>query len=286
MGRFDEARDYLERTLDFCTPDKEQRPELRFSYNLGVAGVSFLALALWPLGYPQQALEAAKRALALARDTGHVPLIGLVSYCSAFLSGLLGADPDGADAAAEETLAYCVEHGVSAYIPWAHFCRGAAIAQRGELESGIVVMREGLAAADSAKAGFLRPILLAHLARANAAIGEVDVGLELLDEALRTAERTEERSFEAELHRLRGELTLDGGQHDGETELEIALQVARMQHGKLWELRAASSLARHRWNQGRIAEGRNLLAPVYNRFTEGFDTPDLKEAKALLGKLT
>jgi len=287
MGRFVEARTYLEQTLEHCGPGKENNKELRFSFNLGVAGAAFLALTLWPLGFPVQALAAAAHARKRAEIAGHVPLIALVSYCSAFLSGLLGADPGRAEADADETLAYCVDHGVAAYEPWARFCQGAAMAHLTDPQSGVVIMREAMEAAERARAGFLRPIHLGQLSVATASPGEHGAGLGLLERALQTVAETEERCYEAELHRLKGEALVKlGNTGEGELEFEQALSVARDQEARLWELRATTRLARLRRDQGHCAEARDLLALVYGWFTEGFDTADLKEAKALLDELT
>jgi predicted ATPase len=135
-------------------------------------------------------------------------------------------------------------------------------------------------------AEILRPLHLGHLAAARASLGQADLGITLIEEAISTLEKTGERLFEAELHRLRGELSISLGKTDqAETALLRALTVARGQQARMWELRAAVSLARIRRNQGRRAEARDLLAPVYGWFTEGFDTADLKEAKALLDEL-
>ena len=125
-----------------------------------------------------------------------------------------------------------------------------------------------------------------HLALAHAKIGEPDVGLKLLDQALAQIEETQERFFEAELHRIRGEILIEGGKRRaGEEALQSALRVASRQQARLWELRAATRLARLWRGQGRTAAARDLLAPVYGWFTEGFDTADLKDAKALMDEL-
>jgi predicted ATPase len=147
-------------------------------------------------------------------------------------------------------------------------------------------MRSTMEELESINAKTYRPVLLGHLAAAHASLGEAALGIGLIDEATSTLEDTGERLFEAELYRLRGELSIDLGKTvEAETALLRALTVAHGQQARMWELRAAVSLARLRRDQGRHAKARDLLAPVYGWFTEGFSTPDLKEAKALLGEL-
>jgi class 3 adenylate cyclase len=286
MGCFVEARAYLEQTLPFCGPGKEDNKELRFSFNLGVAGTAFLALTLWPLGLPVQAVAAAAHAQELAHTAGHVPLIALVSYCQAFLSGLLGADAARAKAQADETLAYCVDHGVAAYEPWARFCQGAAMARLTTPQSGIEIMRDAMEAAEKARAGFLRPIHLGQLSVATAIVAEHKAALELVDRALQMVAATEERCYEAELHRLKGEALVKlTHTAEGELELEQALSVARNQEARLWELRAATSLGRLWGGRGNRANAREMLTPVYEWFTEGFHTSDLENARQVLAWL-
>lgn len=155
-------------------------------------------------------------------------------------------------------------------------------------EEGIAQMEQGLSAWHATGAEVLRPYALALLAEAHARMGQHEKGLTLLAEALAVINRTEERRWEAELHRLRGELLLAQGP-DAHTEAETcfhqALDIARHQQAKSWELRATTSLARLWQSRGKGDEARALLAPVYEWFTEGFDTADLKDAQALLHQL-
>jgi predicted ATPase len=179
-----------------------------------------------------------------------------------------------------------MEHGISHYEHWARFCQGIASVRNSDPQHRIEVMRGAMEAAAYINAKLFRPLHLGHLAAAHANLGEPEVSLGLLNDAIQTVEKTQERLFEAELHRLRGELLLSlGNVGDAEAALKGALRVARDQEAHMWELRAAMSLARLRRDQGRRAEARDLLAPVYGWFTEGFDTPDLKYAKALLDEL-
>ena len=157
------------------------------------------------------------------------------------------------------------------------------MARRDGPEHAIEVMRDAVEALEKINAAVFRTVFLYHLAGTHAGLGQLDVGLTLVEEALRMVENTGERLFEAELYRLRGELLLMFDEKDGaEMALEQALAIARRQHARMWELRAAVSLARLRRDQGRYAEARDIVAPIYGWFTEGFDTPDLTDARALL----
>lgn len=159
------------------------------------------------------------------------------------------------------------------------------LAEGGENE-GIAIMRQAMAAARELQAAFLRPAHLGHLASAQARTGDADGALDLLDEAIRTAGDSGERFFSAELHRLRAETLVTLGR-TGEAEAEFghALEIARLQKARLWELRAAVSLARYRHQAGWSTEARDLLTPVYAWFTEGFDSADLVAARSLLSTL-
>jgi predicted ATPase len=147
-------------------------------------------------------------------------------------------------------------------------------------------MQSAVAAIERTNQRYRRTLYLGHIAAAHASLGQPEIGLSLLDDALQTVETTSERFFEAELYRLRGELLLMLGNRDRvEGEFRRALAVARQQQARFWELRAAISVARLWRNEGKRNEARDLLAPVYGWFTEGFNTGDLQEAKALLDGL-
>jgi len=239
---------------------------------------------LWPLGYPEQAVAAAREAVRHARRTGHVPLTAYVLFVEAFLGTAFGAEGEGLRTRADDAVAYCVEHRVTAYEHWARFCQGIALARSDDPGNAIEIMRDAMNASEKINAVFLRPLHLAHLASANMSMGQSQVALDLLDQATGIVRASEEQFFAAELHRLKGQAILQIG-GDGEAELQRALTIARGQAARLWELRAVVSLAQLRRDQGRHAEAHDVIAPVYGWFTEGFDTPDLKEAKALLEEL-
>jgi predicted ATPase len=147
-------------------------------------------------------------------------------------------------------------------------------------------MRSAFAATDSNSERNRRTLYLGHIASAYANLGQPEVGLELLDEAVQLAEATSERFFEAELYRLRGKIQLSlNKKGEAEAELKRAITIARQQEAHWWELRAAATLARHWQDEGRSFEAISLLQPIYSWFVEGFDTPDLKKAKTLLDQL-
>jgi predicted ATPase len=148
-------------------------------------------------------------------------------------------------------------------------------------------MRSAMAAAEENSDLNRRTVYLCHAATAHASLGQPDIGVGLLDEALHIAETTNARFFEAELHRLRGTVLLSlGKKGEAEAALRRALTVAQQQQARWWELRAATSLAQHLRDEGKNAEARSVLKPVFDWFAEGFDTPDLKHAKALLDQLS
>src|SRR5262249_21779658 len=168
------------------------------------------------------------------------------------------------------------------------FFRGMALATQGQSASGLAQMREGLAAYRATGSVSGMPGSLARLAEVYGQVGQVDEGMHLLVEALALVDTTGERHTEAELHRLHGELLLRQAVPEAQAAeacFQRALNVARGQQAKWWELRAAMSLARLWQRQGKGAAARELLAEIYGWFTEGFDTPDLQEAKALLEAL-
>jgi predicted ATPase len=161
--------------------------------------------------------------------------------------------------------------------------RGWALVTRGDVDAGLIALRKGITSAGSV--GSRAAYYLAYLAEANAKAGRTDEGLRCVDEALALMDKTAERYYAAEFHRLKGVLLLSQPldcQAEAEACFRQALDIARQQHAKSWELRAATSLARLWQQQGKRKKAYELLGPVYHWFNEGFDTADLQEAKALL----
>jgi predicted ATPase len=200
--------------------------------------------------------------------------------------GTMGGDPQRALAHADEAISLSVDNEFAALDRRARFFRGALLAQAGDLQLGLELMKSALAAAEFNSEWNRRPLYLCHIASAHASLGQPEVGLALLDGAVQLVEATSERFFEAELYRVRGKLLLSLGEKgDAEAELQRALTIARQQQARWWELRAATSLARHWHDEGRYIEAISVLEPIYIWFVEGFDTADLKDAKLLLDHL-
>jgi predicted ATPase len=196
-------------------------------------------------------------------------------------------DPRRAQEPAEAAIATASEHGLPFELGYGTFARGWALANRGHLEEGIAEMRRAFAALGAT--GFAaRPRWFVLLAEACARSEGPAVGLEVLADGTALTERTTERMYEAELYRVKGELLLmqdAANRPEAEHCFRTAIEVARRQAGKSLELRATVSLARLLASQGRRVDARTMLAEIYNWFTEGFDTADLKDAKALLDEL-
>jgi predicted ATPase len=244
-----------------------------------------LGAVLFCLRYPEQALVRVNATIAEARRLPHSPTLALSLAFGTRLHSL-----DGDDAAlvkqADELAVVGTEQGFPRWSSQGAIYRGWVKVKTGDVAEGISLLRSGLAAFRVTGSELGTPFFIAFLARACEIAGEVEEAMTLLDEALRIMQRTRERWFAAELNRHKGQLLLrQGHPEDAEELYRKALSIAREQEAKLWELRAVVSLARLRRDQGCRAEACDLLAPVYGWFAEGFDTPDLKEAKSLLEEL-
>ena len=260
--------------------------DLRYSQDHAVWSLSALALALWPLGYPEQAAAAAAKSLSWAHAIQHAMTTGFAMWTGSTLNAFFGRDVLQGGSHSGRALAYCIEHDLNAYIPFSQFYHGITLVESGEHQNGLDLMQSGLLGSEKISMHLMRPTHLGLLACAQASIGESGRALELLEQAVATSETREERLSEAELRRLRGELLIQTRRsEEAESEFRHALAIARRQQARMWELRAATSLARLWGEQGRRAQARDLLAPVYGWFTEGFDTADLKQAAGLLAEL-
>jgi class 3 adenylate cyclase/predicted ATPase/energy-coupling factor transporter ATP-binding protein EcfA2 len=288
FGELGVARTHLEQALALYDPERGREAAFRRGFNCGSNSYLFLTRVLWHLGYPDQAVRSSQQAIAIAGEISHpFSLAGALSWGAALhqLRREAGRTLEVADA----DLALTTEQIIPFYAAQAMVLRGWALVEQGRREEGITQLREGLAAYRATGAQLECSHWLALLAEAYRDTGQPEEGLRLIAEALDHVAQTGIVYYEPELHRLEGELRLCLDQADrkrAETSFRQALETARQQQAKSWELRAATSLARLWGEQGRRAEARELLAPVYGWFTEGFDTPDLKDAKALLDELT
>jgi predicted ATPase len=294
LGEYTTARTHLEQMISFYEPQQHHHPLvfLRGS-DAGLSALAYDACCLWCLGYPDQALSRSQEALALARELGHPYSLADVLYFAGCLFNKMRRDAQALKGGAEELMRLSNEKGFPGWLGAGHHFQGQALAMLGQVQEGIAQIREGMAAARSRGARCYFSESLRSLAEAQAKAGQPGEGLTTLAEALAQVEATDERYCEAELHRLKGELLLMEGDkteaqatfHQAESCFQHAVEVAHRQSAKSWELRATVSLARLWQEQGRVEEARQMLAEIYGWFTEGFDTPDLREAKALLEEL-
>jgi predicted ATPase len=286
-GDFRQARPHLERAASLYRAEEHREFAFRYGQDIGAITLVYLSWALWHDGYPDQAAQTADRALRHAREFGHVFTLAYTLWQTAILA-VLSRDVPRVERLANENAMISAEHGFRLARAYSDAQLGWAAAHRAQGTDGIDRMRRGIAAATATGARVLEPFYLGLVAEAMALAGEVDQGLAELDQALARSTESGERWADAELHRLRGDLVcrLPRPDPDGaEGSFRAALSIAREQGTKGFELRAATSLARLCCDRGRREEARQLLAPVYDWFTEGLGFDDLKEAKALLTAL-
>jgi len=285
-GRFQPSRSHLEQVLTFSDPLTHRSLARQAGFHPHVRSQGYLGIVLFCLGYPDQALARSNAAVAEARRLAFPPSLaqslslGVVRAWLAKDKAVLGEWED-------ELISVTAEQGFPFWRVQGAIYRGWVKVKNGDLAEGISLVRSGAAAYRATGALAWAPYHIALLASACESTGQIEEAETLLDDALQIAERTGERWSLAELNRHKGQLLLWQGHAEAAEELyRKALSIAEEQEAKLWELRAAASLARLRRDQGRRAEARELIAPVYGWFTEGFATQDLKEAKALLDELT
>jgi class 3 adenylate cyclase/predicted ATPase len=286
LGQFAAALQHLEEVIAIYDPTRHASMAFEYGQDSGVVCRSHAAWALWFLGYPDQARKRNDEALALARQLSHPYSLVIALDFSAWLHQLL-QDRQGAQKHAEEALALSTEHEFVFWLLMGMILHGWTLTVGNQVDDGLAQMRQGLTGFRATGAEIMMPYYMGLLAHAYGVMGQATEGLHLVDEALAAVQHSGECWWEAELHRLKGELslnlaTLQAAESDqdkvAEEYFNKALRVASRQGAKSLELRAAMSLMR----QGKSAETRQTLAAVYGWFTEGFEVADLKEAKALL----
>jgi class 3 adenylate cyclase/predicted ATPase len=288
QGDVIDVRDHSAQGLGFYNRDQHRTCVVNYAQDSGVLCGYLSAFAEWALGYPTRAVQAMERTLAHARGLEHPYSVAITLMMSAQLSQLR-RDPECARTQAEAAIAVSREHGLDAVELWCLLPRGWALAEQGEVTKGIADIREGMERRRAHGIGAVWPWFFALLAEAYGKVGQLGEGLTALQEALQWVQRNDERLYEAEVYRIRGELLLKQDVPDtveAEQCFQRALQVARQQQAKSWELRAAMSLSRLWQQEGKHDDARELLMPVYGWFTEGFDTADLQDARVLADRLS
>jgi predicted ATPase len=274
------------------SPVIETNGQFFFGNGDGSAGywcrLAFRSLALWVLGHPQAAAADADRAIQDAREIGYAATLMHVLAHTTMFALIPCGNYSAAKAQLDELAVLAEEKGASFRKALGTLNYGCLLVLTGKASEAIPVLIAGLAAYGSTGATIWKPQMLSHLAQAYADLGQFDDAWRCIGEAMTAVETTKEKWIEAELHRIAGEIALKSktpSAAKAEACFERALAIARQQQSKSWELRAAMSLARVWSGQGKVKQARELLAPVYGWFTEGFDTRDLKEAKTLLEEL-
>ena len=286
-GDITEGREHYNQALALYDPAAHRRLATRFGQDVGVTILSWRPLALWLLGYPEAALADLEHALTNAREIGHAATLMLALYVTG-LTHILCGNYAAANAQSDEVVPLADEKGSTMWKAYGMLNQGWVFSLTEKALDAVQTITSGLTALRSTGSTLWIPSCLAHLAPAYAELGQFDDAWRCISEAMTLVETTKETWFEAEVHRIAGEIALKSPEPDAakaETYFERALAVARQQQSKSFEVRASMSLARLWRDQGNVQQARELLAPVYGWFTEGFDTRDLKEAKALLEEL-
>src|SRR5271165_6290376 len=287
MGHIAEGRAHFDQVMALYEPAEHRLLSTRFGRNVGVTTLSFRSWAQWLLGYPEAAARDADNALKNAREMGQAATL-LYALGFARMSYTLWGNHAAAAAHAQELIALAEEKRSPVWRARGMTNQGSVLALTGRALSAIEMLSSGIAALRTTGATTNMPIYLTHLARAHAELGQFEQAWRCIGEAMAAAETTKEKWGEAEIHRTAGELTLLSPEPDAakaQAHFERAIAIAREQQAKSWELRTATSMARLWRCQGKRQQARDLLAPIYGWFTEGFDTIDLKQAKALLDEL-
>jgi class 3 adenylate cyclase/predicted ATPase len=287
LGEFVEARASLERVLDLYTPEAHNALVTVTSFDVRTGALSYLSMILSIQGQPEEADSFSDLALSVSRDLRN-PHNRVFSLNYAVVSKLLRRLERAAEGPLDELLSLAVEHGFPVWFGTANIMRGYVLAARGEAASGLALARKGWADWTATGSKYHGTYYLGLLAQTCERAGHIEEAVDLVDTALKVADSMGERWFEAELRRVQGEWLVAHRRDErqrAEACFHRALAVAQKQQAKSWELRAAMSMARLRRDQGKRVEARELLAPVYGWFTEGFDTLDLRQAKALLEEL-
>ena len=286
-GDIAESRANLDRTMALYDPAEHRSLATRFGQDLRVTALFWRSWALWLLGYPEEALADAECSLKDAREIGQAGTLMFALAETSFTQILCGNYAIAIEQS-DEVIALADKKGSLLWDALGRMNQGCILALTGKSSDAVQTIIAGIVAWRATGGSLFTPLRLSYLAEAYAQLHQFEDAWRCIGEAMIAVTTTKERWFEAEAHRMAGEIALISPKSDAvkaEAYFERALAVARQQQAKSWELRAAMSMARLWREQGKPQQARELLAPIYGWFTEGFDTLDLKEAKALLGEL-
>jgi predicted ATPase len=287
-GDIVEGRAHSDHALALYNPAAHRPLATQFGQDVGVAILCYRSWALWLLGYPKAAIADSDKALKDAREIGQaITLMYALLHTS--MTRINCGNYAAANAEANELTGLADEKGSVYWKAIGAPTQGCVLTLTGKASNAVQMITSGITALRSTGSTFWLPLYLSYLATAYAELGQFDDAWRCIGEAITAVEITKERWCQAEINRVGGEIALKSspgvGSAKAEAYFERALTIARQQQAKSWELRAAMSMARLWRDQGKRDEARDLVAPVYGWFTEGFDTRDLKEARALLDEL-
>jgi class 3 adenylate cyclase/predicted ATPase/energy-coupling factor transporter ATP-binding protein EcfA2 len=284
LGEYTAAQTHLEQGIALTDPVVQRALTLCHDVAPGVRCLAIAAFTLWCLGSPAQAVRWSQEALALAQELAHPQSLAFAQHCAALLHQRR-REPSAVQAHADGVLTLATAQRFPLYVGWGACWRGWSLTMQGQGEVGLTQLRQGMTTLLSTGQTLSQPLCLVLLAEAVGHVGQVEEGLHLLAETLTAFKASGRGDMLTEAYRLQGAFLLRQAVPDAtqaEACFQQALYIARHQQAKSWELRAAMSLARLWQQQGKRVEAHDLLAPVYHWFTEGFDTTDLQDAKALL----
>jgi class 3 adenylate cyclase/predicted ATPase len=287
-GDIAKSREHFDHALALYDPAKHRPLATHFGQDVCVSILVYRALAQWMLGYPVATLADVDHAVKDAHDSGHAGTLMYAQFHTS-LTNVLCAKYAVAETQSNDVVRLADEKGAALWKALATMQKGCVLALSGNAAAGIEMMTSGIAAYRSTGSQVYLPKFLSHLSWAYAERGQFDKAWRCIDEAMVAVKTTKERWYEAEIHRVAGEIALklpQLGSSQAETYFERALTLARVQQAKSWELRAAMSMARLWLDQGMREKARALLAPIYGWFIEGLETHDLKQAKTLLVEIS
>jgi predicted ATPase len=288
VGDITEGRAHFDQSFALFDPVQHRPMAAVLGHDAKVSVLCFRSQALWMLGFPDAALADADKAITDAREIGQAPILMFALHNASYTRVFCGKC-DVANANFDELVALAEEKGAAMWKAGGSLAKGWLLAMSGKASDAVKTLTSAIDEIRGTRSTLLMPWYLAQLAEAYAELGQFTDAWRHIGEAFSAIETSKERWHDAEVNRIAGEIALKSPEPDApkaETYFKRALAVAHEQQARSWELRAAMSMARLWRDQGKREEARELLAPVYGWFTEGFDTLDLKEAKALLDELS